>query len=143
MALTDIVVRRAKPRAKPYRLSDEKGQYLEVALTGSKYWRWKYRFAGKEKRLALGVYSEVSLAAARETRDGARKLLATGVDPSEARKAQKASRVELAENSFEAVAREWFAKYAPTWVASHADKILRRLERDIFPWVGSLSLIHI
>lgn len=137
MALTDIVVRRAKPRAKPYRLADEKGLYLEIALTGSKYWRWKYRFAGKEKRLALGVYPEVSLAAARETRDGARKLLATGVDPSEARKAQKASRVELAENSFEAVAREWFAKYAPTWVASHSDKILRRLERDIFPWVGS------
>jgi integrase len=135
MALTDIVVRKAKAQDKPYRLADDKGMYLEVALSGSKYWRWKYRFAGKEKRLALGVYPEVSLAAVREARDGARKLLASGVDPSEARKAQKASRVELAENSFEAVAREWFAKYAPTWVDSHADKIIRRLERDIFPWV--------
>ena len=137
MALTDLAVRKAAVRDKPYRLSDEKGLYLEVALSGSKYWRWKFRFAGKEKRLALGVYPEVSLAEARAARDGARKLLASGVDPSEARKAQKASRVELAENSFEAVAREWFAKYAPTWVDTHSDKIIRRLERDIFPWVGS------
>ncbi len=137
MALTDIAVRKAAVRDKPYRLSDEKGLYLEIALSGSKYWRWKFRFAGKEKRLALGVYPEVSLAEARAARDGARKLLASGVDPSEARKAQKASRVELAENSFEAIAREWFAKYAPTWVDTHADKIIRRLERDIFPWVGS------
>ena len=137
MALTDLAVRKAAVRDKPYRLSDEKGLYLEVALSRSKYWRWKFRFGGKEKRLALGVYPEVTLAEARTARDGARKLLASGVDPSEARRAQKASRVELAENSFEAVAREWFAKYAPTWVATHADKILRRLERDIFPWVGS------
>jgi integrase len=137
MALTDLAVRKALVRDKPYRLSDEKGLYLEVALSGSKYWRWKFRFAGKEKRLALGVYPEVSLAEARAARDGARKLLTSGVDPSEARKAQKASRVELAENSFEAVAREWFAKYAPTWVDTHSDKIIRRLERDIFPWVGS------
>lgn len=137
MPLTDLAVRKAAVRDKPYRLSDEKGLYLEVALSGSKYWRWKFRFAGKEKRLALGVYPEVSLAEARAARDGARKLLASGVDPSEARKAQKASRVELAENSFEAVAREWFAKYAPTWVDTHSEKIIRRLERDIFPWVGS------
>jgi len=137
MALTDLAVRKAAVRDKPYRLSDEKGLYLEIALSGSKYWRWKFRFAGKEKRLALGVYPEVSLADARAARDGARKLLASGVDPSEARRAQKASRVELAENSFEAVAREWFAKYAPTWVDTHSDKIIRRLERDIFPWVGS------
>lgn len=137
MALTDLAVRKATVRDKPYRLSDEKGLYLEVALSGSKYWRWKFRFAGKEKRLALGVYPEVSLAEARAARDGARKLLTSGVDPSEARKAQKASRVELAENSFEAVAREWFAKYAPSWVDTHSDKIIRRLERDIFPWVGS------
>ena len=115
MALTDLAVRKAAVRDKPYRLSDEKGLYLEVALSGSKYWRWKFRFAGKEKRLALGVYPEVSLAEARAARDGARKLLASGVDPSEARKAQKASRVELAENSFEAIAREWFAKYACGW----------------------------
>lgn len=136
MPLTDIAARKAAIRDKPYRLFDDKGLYLEIGLSGSKYWRWKYRFAGKEKRLALGVYPEVSLAEARSARDGARKLLSSGVDPSEARRAQKASRVQLSENSFEAVAREWFAKYAPTWVASHSDKIIRRLERDIFPWIG-------
>lgn len=143
MALTDIVVRRAKPQDKPYRLADEKGMYLEITPTASKYWRWKYRFAGKEKRLALGVYPDVALAEAREARDAARKLLASGVDPSDARKAQKLSRTEHAENSFEAVAREWFAKYAPIWVASHSDKIIRRLERDIFPWVGGRPVAEV
>lgn len=140
MPLTNLAVRNASVRDKPHRLSDEKGLYLEIAPSGSKYWRWKYRFAGKEKRLALGIYPEVSLAEARSVRDASRKLLASGVDPSEARRAQKASRVVLAENSFEAVAREWFAKYAPTWVATHSDKIIRRLERDIFPWIGGKSI---
>lgn len=143
MALTDTAVRNAKPRDKPLRLADEKGMYLEVAPIGSKYWRLKYRFAGKEKRLALGVYPEVTLAQAREKRDAARKLLASGVDPSDARKAQNISKAENAENSFEAVAREWFAKFEPIWVTSHSEKIIRRLERDIFPWVGGRPVAEV
>ena len=111
--------------------------YLEVMPNGSKYFRLKYRFDGKEKRLALGVYPEVTLAVARERRDQARKLLSNGVDPAAAKKANKRSLRAVAENSFEAVGREWFAKFSQTWVPSHSDKIIRRLERDIFPWLGS------
>lgn len=145
MPLTDTAVRNAKPgrtpagisTTKPYKMGDAGGLYLEVAPAGGKYWRLKYRFGGTEKRLALGVYPDVKLAMARERRDEARRLLADGIDPSEHRKATKAMRAERAANSFEAVAREWYAKKAPTWAASHGDKVIRRLERDVFPWVGA------
>jgi integrase len=143
MPLTDIAIRSAKTRGKPYRIADEKGMYLEVMPTGAKYWRMKFRFAGKEKRLALGVYPEVSLAAARGKRDEARKLLATGTDPCFARKANKTTGTDNAANSFEALAREWIAKYTPIWVASHTDRIVRRLERDIFPWIGGRPIAEV
>lgn len=107
MPLTDIAVRKATPREKPYRLADGGGMYLEVAPSGGKYWRLKYRFAGKEKRLALGVYPDVSLAAAREKRDDARKKLAADIDPGEAKKAEKRAVRLAATNSFEAVALGW------------------------------------
>ena len=143
MPLTDAAVRNAVPRDKPYRLADSAGLYLEVSPAGGKYWRFKYRFGGKEKRLALGVYPAIGLKEARVRRDAARKLLADGIDPSVHRKVQKAATVERASNSFETVAREWFCKQAPAWAASHADKIMQRLEKNVFPWLGGRPIAEI
>ena len=138
MPLTDIKVRSAKPREKAYKLFDSGGLYLEVTPTGSKYWRWKYRFVGKEKRLALGVYPDVSLKAAREKREAARQQLTHGIDPAEARKTEKIARAVA--DTFEEVAREWHAKFSPGWVKKHGDRILQRLENDIFPWLGKRTV---
>lgn len=137
--LTDPKCRNAKPKEKPYRIRDEKSLYLEVMPNGSKYWRMKYRFGGKEKRLACGVYPETGLREARDKRDEARKLLAQGIDPSANRKAVKAAQAAEGE-TFEVVAREWFAKNEPTWAKNHANRIIRRLERDIFPWLGNAPI---
>ncbi|MGF6409379.1 tyrosine-type recombinase/integrase [Paraburkholderia sp. MM5482-R1] len=136
MALTDVAIRTAKPTGKLYRIFDERGMYLEVSATGGKWWRFKYRFAGKEKRLSLGVYPDVGLKDARERRDEARKLVAQGIDPGEHRKATKAATLERSANSFEVVAREWFARQSSGWAPSHADKVIQRLEKDILPWLG-------
>lgn len=143
MPLTDTAVRKARPRGKPYRLFDGGGLYVEVFPSASKLWRLKYRFDGKEKRLAFGAYPSVSLAQARKRREEARERLAGEIDPGEFCKIQKAARVERAANSFETVAREWFAKHSPTWAASHADKIINRLENDVFPWLGGRPLAEI
>lgn len=143
MPLTDTAIRSAKPGEKAVKLFDERGLYLEVSPTGGKWWRLKYRFDGKEKRLSLGVYPDVSLKDARERRDEARKLLTNGIDPSENRKAQKSARADRAANSFEAAAREWFAKYSPTWATTHASKIIQRLEKDVFPWLGGKPIAEI
>jgi len=143
MPLTDTAIRNAKPAEKAKRLFDGRGLYLEVSPSGGKWWRLKYRFGGKEKRLSLGVYPDVSLKDARERRDEARKLLANGTNPSENRKARKAATVERAANSFEVVAREWVAKYSPNWSANHANRIIRRLERDIFPWIGGKPIADV
>ncbi|MBP7483503.1 MAG: integrase arm-type DNA-binding domain-containing protein [Lacunisphaera sp.] len=134
--LTDTAIKKAKPGEKPKRMFDGGGLYLEVATSGGKLWRFKYRFEGKEKRQALGVYPDTSLVKAREKRDKARRLLADGIDPAEYQKVQKAAKVALSANSFEAIGREWFAKMKPEWADSHADKIMARLERDVFPWLG-------
>ena len=143
MPLTDTAIRNAKPAEKAKKLFDGGGLYLEVAPSGGKWWRLKYRFGGKEKRLSLGVYPDVSLKDARERRDEARKLLANEIDPSEYRKAKNAAKVERAENSFEVIAREWFAKHSPNWSPNHADRIIRRLDRDIFPWIGGKPIADI
>jgi integrase len=143
MALTDTAIRNAKPTDKPYPLRDEKSLYLIINTTGSKWWRLDYRFGGKRKTLSMGVYPEVSLKNAREKRDEARRLIADGTDPGENRKIQKAARHDRAENSFEVVAREWFSKFSPNWAASHSDKIIRRLERDVFPWLGGSQIAEI
>ena len=100
---------------------------------GGKWWRLKYRYDGKEKQLSLGVYPDVSLKDARQRRDEARKLLAEGIDPGENWKAAKTDR---AANSFEVIAREWYAKNSANWAESHGSRIIRRLERDISPWIG-------
>ncbi|TQE99653.1 MAG: DUF4102 domain-containing protein [Spiribacter salinus] len=143
MPLTDTAIRNAKPAKKARKLFDGGGLYLEVAPSGGKWWRLKYRYGGKEKRLSLGVYPDVSLKDARERRDEARKLLANDIDPSENRKATRAAKVERAANSFEAIAREWYAKHSPNWSANHANRIIRRLERDIFPWLGGKPIADI
>ena len=143
MPLTAIAIRNAKPKDKPYRLFDGKGLYIEIVPSGGKYWRFKYHFAGKEKRLSLGVFPDVELKDARTKRDEARRLFANGVDPGVHRKTAKTANIEAHQNTFEAVAREWYAKYAPRWAASHGDKIIRRLERDIFPWLGSRPVAEI
>ena len=143
MPLTDAAIRKAKPDVKARRLFDERGLYLELSPAGGKLWRLKYRIEGKEKRLALGIYPDTSLAHAREKRDAARKLLAAGVDPGEHRKAEKAAGEGRAANSFEVVAREWFARYSPQWAPGHANKIIRRMERDLFPWLGARPIAKI
>ena len=143
MPLTDTAVRNAKPGDKPVKIFDERGLFLVVTPAGGKWWRLRYRFDGKEKLLSLGVYPDVGLKDARDRRDEARKLLANAIDPGENRKVQKAARVERSANSFEVVAREWFAKNRETWAASHADKIIKRLENDVFPWLGGKAIAEI
>lgn len=142
MPLSDPAIKKAKPTDKPYKLSDEKGLYLLVNTAG-KYWRMNYRFSAKQKTLALGVYPDVSLARAREKRDDARQKIADGIDPSELKKATKTQRVERAANSFEVVTREWYAKNAPNWAGGHGSKIIRRFERDLFPWLGGRPIAEI
>jgi integrase len=132
------LVRNAKAGKKSVKLFDGRGLYLEVSPSGG-----KYRFEGKEKRLSLGVYPDVKLKDARDRRETARKLLSDGIDPSENRKAQRSAREDEAANSFEVLAREWFAKNSLTWAASHSDRIMRRLERDVFPWVGRKPITDI
>jgi integrase len=141
MPLTDTAIRKAKPADKIQRLFDGGGLYLEVAPAGGKWWRQKYRFLGKEKRLSLGTYPDVSLTEAREKRDAARKLLAAGVDPGAHRKATRAASEERAANSFEVIAREWLAKQ--TWVESYRVKVLAWLENDVFPRIGSRPIAEI
>ena len=143
MSLTDTKIRSAKPGEKPVKLSDEKGLYLLVTQAGGKWWRLDYRFSGKRKTLSMGVYPDVGLKEARGRRDEARKLLAGDIDPGEHRKAQKAAKLERASNSFETVAREWFAKHSLNWATTHADKIIQRLEKDVFPWLGGKPIAEI
>lgn len=136
MALTDMAIRNAKPAAKQQKLFDGGGLHVLVTPSGGKRWVLKYRFGGKEKSLSLGTYPTVTLVEARKRRDEARDKLAAGTDPSETKKAEKRTQRLNAENSFEAIAREWHAKYAPTWSDGHGARILRRLEVDAFPWIG-------
>lgn len=143
MRLTNIAIRSAKPGKKSRKIFDGGGLYLEIAPNGSKWWRLKYRFRGKEKRLALGVYPRVSLKQARRKREDARELLDQQVDPSVFRKAERAANKGCSETSFEGVAREWLAKQSPYWTPGHASRVLRRLETDIFPWIGRLPIATI
>jgi len=135
--LTATQVDKAKTQIKEYKLFDGGGLFLLVTPTGGKLWNLKYRFNDKEKRLSFGSYPEISLLDARKRRDDARKLLANGIDPGEVKKAMKASRIESSENSFEVVAREWHNKFKSQWSESHAKTTISRLEKNIFPWIGS------
>lgn len=143
MPLTDQAIKAAKPKDKPYRLTDERGMYLEVHPNGSRYWRLKYRYAGKEKRLAIGVYPEVSLKEARNLRDEARKQLVNGIDPSEEKRRQRRHRSVLAANSFEVIAREWHDYQKGRWSTGHADRVIKALEKDAFPRIGKRPIAEI
>jgi len=143
MPLTDTQIRKAKPREKPFKLSDERGLYLEVSPAGGKWWRFKYRFDGKEKRLSLGVYPDIELKSARERRDLARKLVASGIDPSEHRKAEKSARAEAGANTFEVLALEWHAQRARVLEKTTLDGILLRMEKHLFPWLGRRPISQI
>ena len=152
---SDATIKTAELKAAPYRLKDGVGLYLLIRPDGKKWWRLDYTHEGKRKTLSLGTYPDTGLALARRKATAARELVAAGIDPSDARKAQKAQRAETQEierrlaegiplaDSFEAIAREWFAKFEAKWVAGHADKIIRRLERDIFPWLGARYITEI
>ena len=137
MALTDAKIRAAKPDEKPYKLADSGNMFLLVHPNGSRYWRLRYRFLGKEKTLALGVYPEVSLSEAREKRDTARKLIAEGTDPCEQKRIKKS--VPETAQTFEGIARQWH-KSNKKWSASHNERILKSLETHVFPFIGSRDI---
>jgi integrase len=139
--LTPSAVQNAKPRGKPYKLADERGMYLLVRPDGGRWWRLDYRRpdSGKRNTLSLGTFPDVSLKRAREKRDEARVLLADGIDPGDKRKAETLANAD----TFEAIGREWFAKFSTKWAKSHADKVLARLENDVFPWLGSKPIAKI
>ncbi len=143
MALTDTTVRNAKSKSKTYKLFDGRGLYLEITSKASKRWRFKYRYLGKEKLLSLGIYPDVKLKVARTKRDELREQLANGIDPSAKRKMEKISKIEGAANSFEVLGREWLERHRDNWVANYADRVLRRLEKDIFPFIGKIPVSEI
>ena len=138
MALTATTIKTCKPKDKAYKLTDGGGLYLLVSPSGGKWWRFDYRCQSKRKTLSMGVYPAISLKDARDRRDEAKKQLANGIDPAMVRKSQKHQQSQP--NTFEAVAREWHAKFKPGWSDSHANRLLRLLERDIFPWLGSMPV---
>ncbi|MDD3288851.1 MAG: tyrosine-type recombinase/integrase [Alphaproteobacteria bacterium] len=137
MPLTDKACKNAKGSAKLYRLFDSHGLYLEVTPAGGRYWRWKYRYFGKERRFAFGVYPEVSLAEVRDKLYHARKLLSEGVDPAQRKKDLKRTAILNMATTFELVAREWYDTMKGTWGERHALNIMRRFEMDIFPEIGA------
>jgi integrase len=136
MSLNEMKIRNAKPKEKFYKLTDSDGLYLHVTEKGGKLWRFRYRFGGKEKLLALGSYPEISLLDARQKRDEARRQLAHDIDPGAVRKAQKQAKTESTE-TFEIIAREWHAKFTPTWKPRHVEGLMTRLQRDVFPYIGA------
>lgn len=136
MKLNARQVDAAKPREKAYKLADGAGLYLEVVPSGSRYWRMKYRFNGKEKRMAFGVHPAVSLAQARALRDEAKKKLAEGIDPSFAKKEEKLVRDVQLNNTFQAVALEWHGTKVSRWSEGYASDIIEAFNKDIFPYIG-------
>lgn len=142
MALTDTKVRQTKPKAKPFKLSDGGGLYLQVQPKGGKYWRLAYRYADKQKTLALGVYPQVSLSDARDKRDDAKKYLSNSIDPSNlmSKKVRKRNEIQNQENSFEAVAREWYELQKNAWSESHAERVLASLKKEAFNDIGTIPI---
>ncbi len=140
--LSDTKVRTAKPRESEYKLFDGGGLFLLVTPSGGRLWRMKYRFDSKEKMLSFSSYPEISLADARLKKDEARRQVANGIDPGAVHKAMKQAETQEKE-TFEVVAREWHAKFTPTWTSGHAGTIMSRLERDLFPWIGKRPITEI
>jgi integrase len=131
------------PDKKQARFTDSGGMYLQVSPGGSKRWFLKYRVDGKEKQLALGGYPDVSLKSARLARDAAKLQKSEGTDPVQARKLDKLKATRNTGDTFKAIALEWYSKQAPLWSESHADRMLRQLERDLFPWIGERPIAQI
>ena len=143
MPLTETRIRNAKPDKTPYKLADELGMYLLIKPDGARYWRLKYRFAGKEKLLALGVYPAVKLAEARDRRDEAKRQLRDKKDPGAERKADKLHKKHAAANSFQAVAEEWIAKKRNVWDAGHAHQVETSLENNLYSEIGTRPITEI
>ena len=143
MKLTDTACRTAKTKDKPYKKADGGGLFLLIKPDGSKYWRMKYRFMGKEKLLAFGTYPLTSLADAREQRETAKKLLAGGIDPAKSKKEEKRKTIRNAQNTFKAVALEWHENQKDRWSQDHSHNVLHRLETDIFPHIGGEPIASI
>ncbi|HEM8505050.1 TPA: tyrosine-type recombinase/integrase [Citrobacter koseri] len=143
MKLTARQISTAKPTEKPYKLSDGGGLYLLVNPNGSRYWRMKYRYAGKEKLLSIGVYPDVTLAEARDKRTEAKRMLAAGDDPSEVKQAAREAKSLAVNNSFELLALEWHEHKKPNWSSGYADDILEYLRKDIFPYIGKKAVTDI
>ena len=143
MKLTNTALRNLKKPSRTTRMFDGGGLYIEATPKGGKYWRMKYRFLGKEKRLALGVYPDVTLKMARERREEARRLLADGIDPSDHKKSVLESKKEKYNNTFKSVADEWHQKQSNTWTERHAQSVKRRLELNVFPWLGDRPIADI
>ncbi|EPE98647.1 phage integrase [Rhizobium grahamii CCGE 502] len=136
-------IKKAKASEKPKKLADSGGLYILLAPSGSKLWRLKYRYNGSEKLLSIGPYPEISLLEARSQRDSAKALLRAGKDPGTVKKLQKLSAVQNVENTFEAVAREWFKLNKETWVPRHANDVIGSLEKMVFPHIGNVPVREI
>ncbi|MEQ5222385.1 integrase arm-type DNA-binding domain-containing protein [Providencia alcalifaciens] len=143
MPLNARQVDTAKPREKAYKMADGGGLYLQININGSKYWRMKYRFAGKEKKLSFGTYPDVSLADARAKRDEARKTLASNKDPGEIKKAEQLAKKLSITNTFEAIATEWYNAKVSNWSKSYADYVNRAFKNNVFPYIGSRPINEI
>ncbi len=143
MPLTAATVKNAKPQDKPQKLSDGKGLFLLVNPNGAKYWRMSYRYGGKQKTLALGVYPDITLANARQKCEEAKQQIRNNIDPSDVKRAKKIAKVESQENSFNALALEWFAKEMPHWSTHHSDRVQRMLHKELFPFLGSRPIADI
>ena len=143
MKLTDPIVKAAKPQEKPFTLSDGKGLALHVQPQGSKWWRFRYRFNGKPCLLSLGTYPDVTLKEARLERDRLKALIKQGINPSVQRQEDKFMAAKSLTNSFESVARDWWDSWQGTKTPTHATRIIRRLESDVFPLIGNRPLTDI
>lgn len=143
MSLTDTKIRKLKPKEKEFKVSDEKGLYLIITPKGKMLWKQKIYFEGKEQKLSHGPYPDVSLKTAREKRDQARSDAANGIDPAYKKKAKKLSKQLGIENNFAAIATEWHLKFSEKWSPDHGKRILERLKKDIFPWIGKRPIAEI
>lgn len=143
MSLTDKECKAAKGKDKPYKMADGGGLYLLVKINGARHWRLKYRFLGKEKLLAIGLYPLVSLAEAREARESAKKLLLAGIDPMAEKKDTKRKAIRNAQNTFKSVALEWHESRKDIWSPAHALNVMRRFEMDVFPYIGNRPIAEI
>lgn len=143
MKLNDTALRNLKSPEKTTRMFDGGGLYLELTPKGGKYWRLKYRFLGKEKRLALGVYPSVTLKMARDRREEAKRILSKGIDPGIHKKTLVEIQKENLTNTFKAIAEEWYLKHRESWSEQHAEKVYRRIEKNVYPWLGEKPIADI